>query len=397
VLIHAEVYRKAQRMTVKSRRSAVKTVSSENYAAMLAGMSFEAGSPTEKLKVAVRRYAGLYLPVSHWENILFPARVPGYRPALLDALLSDGISTWRISQDGEKLAFFPPDSVDWDAGIPENDPSDAAKTVRGILIRRGASFSSAVSAALPGESTVDILNRMAGLGDVVCDSFAPMRKISAGLTQKQRMKARVSGVARGRWEIARPICEPTIEDRLNAAFERWGIVCRETAAMEGIRFSDVLELLRRKEYTAEVRRGYFVEGLSGAQFVRSVDFERIGAALQDPEKEPVCLNALDPAQAWGKVLKHESDRAFLCVSGTAVVTAGGRVKMLLERRGAVLRSFGADEEDVAAAVRAFRSGRLFPEQSVMTVRECPKDMGELLEKAGFVREMNDYVLDKRGV
>ena len=36
--------------------------------------------------------------------------------------------------------------------------------------------------------------------------------------------------------------------------------------------------------------------------------------------------------------------------------------------------------------------RLFPELKRLIVREYPEGTGELLKKAGFSREMNDYVL-----
>ena len=85
------------------------------------------------------------------------------------------------------------------------------------------------------------------------------------------------------------------------------------------------------EFTAEARRGYFIRGLSGAQFVRSKDFERICTALNKPESDSVCLNAVDPAQAWGRILKHEPDRAFVCVPGTAVVMRCGIVRIILSR------------------------------------------------------------------
>lgn len=395
--IHAEVYQRAQQMTIKARRRAIETASPQNYAAFLAGWHRESGSPAERLEASLRRLQGMYLPTDQWESVVLPARTAGYRPAMLDALLSGGSVTWRISPDGEKLAFFPPDAVDWDAQIPENDASETAKAVRKILLRRGASFSAAISAGLPGGSTVDVLNRMARLGDVVCDSLAPLRKAAKTTSRKQQVRVRLSSVTSGRWELARPVIEPMLEQRLAAAFDRWGVLCRETAALEGVRISEALSLLRRMEYTAEVRRGYFVSGLSGAQFVRAKDFERIRAALREPEAEPVCLNAVDPAQAWGKILKHVPDRAFLCVSGTAVVISGGEVRLILERQGATMRSFDATQLDYACAAEAFRTGRIFPQLSLLVVKNYSPEAGAMLEVAGFVREMRDYVLEKRRI
>ena len=395
--IHAEVYQRAQRMTVKARRRAIVTVEPQCYAAFLAGWHRESGSPAERLAASLKRLRGLELSIEHWESVVLPARTSGYRPMMLDELLSSGEVMWRLSADGEKLAFHSPDAIDWDAEIPQNDPSEAAQRVRNILLRRGACFSATISAGLPGESTADVLNRMARLGDVVCDSFAPMRKAAASHSRRQQVRARLAGVTGGRWEIARPVQEMSMEQRLDAAFDRWGILCRETAAMDGIRFADALELLRRMEYTAEVRRGYFVRGLSGAQFVRAKDFDRVCAMLKDPEEDPVCLNAVDPAQAWGRIIRHEPEKAFLCVPGTAAVTSKGEVRLVLERQGTVLRDFGATAKDYAAIAEGFRSGRLFPNAHLLTVRSYPEEAGAMLEAAGFIREMRDYVLEKRRI
>lgn len=397
VYIHAEVYQRAQRLTIKARRSSIETVDSGNYAAFLAGWHRESGTPSERLAAFLKRMQGVYLTAEQWESVVLPGHTAAYRPAMLDELLANGTATWRISPDGEKVAFFSPELVDWDAEIPANDPTDAAQKVRNILLRRGASFSAAISVGLPGESTVDVLNRMAKLGDVVCDSFAPLRKTVRTTSQKQRLRARMVGVTGGRWEIARPIGERNLAEQIEATFDRWGILCRETAALEGLRFSEALLLLRQMEYTAQVRRGYFVRGLSGAQFVRAQDFERICSALREPETDSICLNAIDPSQAWGRILPHAQDRTFMCVAGTAVVTSAGEVRLVLERQGAVLRSFDAKTQDYAAVAEAFRAGRIFPQLHLLTVRDYPQEAGKMLETVGFIREMRDYVLDKRRI
>ena len=37
-------------------------------------------------------------------------------------------------------------------------------------------------------------------------------------------------------------------------------------------------------------------------------------------------------------------------------------------------------------------GTLFPDQKRLILKEYPEHAGELLKKAGFIREMQDYVL-----
>jgi len=69
-----------------------------------------AGSGESGLLAAIERLQGLYLPLSHWESIIFPSRVPDYRKDTLDLLCATGQVIWLGRKDeGEKegkVAFF---------------------------------------------------------------------------------------------------------------------------------------------------------------------------------------------------------------------------------------------------------------------------------------------------
>lgn len=396
LFIHSEVYRHAQRLTVDVRRKSIRTAEPSAYAALLADLNRESGSPKERLAQSIRRLYGLYLPIELWESVVLPARTSAYRPQMLDELLASGEAIWRLSEDGKQLAFFPADAVDWEAEIPTRETSSEAAAVRRILERRGASFLHSISAAANGILVRGVLRRMALLGDVVCDSFAPFRNTEPKGSAKNRVRSRISQTDGGRWELARPVVQPDLNGCIQAAFQRWGILCRETAAAEGLPFGEVLNVLRQMEYTGLARRGYFIRGLSGAQFVRGEDFERIQSRLMSDEEEYVCLNAVDPAQAWGKVLKMESPDAgkFMLVPGTAVVLRGGRVALILERQGSVLRAPEGSAEACRALADAFRAGRIYPNLRFLCIKSYPKEAGQWLEEAGFIREMLDYVLTK---
>ncbi len=395
VFIHAEVYRRAQRLTLSARRRAVETAEPAAYAALLPRWQAEfAGSPRERLAAAIRRLYGLYLPVGLWEGTVLPARTSAYREAMLDELLSAGEAVWRLSDDGARLAFFPADQVDWDAEPPARDSSEEAARVRALLMKRGASFTYALTAALHGLPVREVLKRMALAGDVVCDSLAPLRTPAPSASAKRRVRARMAQTDGGRWELARPMLGEDLSARLDRAFDRWAILCRETASAEGLAFSEALTLLRRMEYTGEARRGYFVRGLSGAQFVRAKDFDRISEGLRRPEAGCLCLCAADPAQAWGRILPldRSGEEAFLCVPGTVVVLEAGRLALIAERQGAVLRAPRANEAAVTALAAAFRAGKIYPHLRILTVKDYPAALVPWLEGAGFIREMRDYVL-----
>lgn len=104
-----------------------------------------------------------------------------------------------------------------------------------------------------------------------------------------------------------------------------------------------MNLLRVQEYTGQVRRGYYVKGLSGAQFIRKKKFESVTAALLYPRKETVWLNAADPMQPWGKLLPHKERKAFVNVPGTVIAFCGGFPVLLFERQGKTLRIFEGAE------------------------------------------------------
>ena len=126
---------------------------------------------------------------------------------------------------------------------------------------------------------------------------------------RQRAGARVKAFYTGRFDLVRALRPLSVQEQMTACFDRYLILCRETAAAFGMSWQEALSLLRVQEYTGQVRRGYFVEGLSGTQFIRKEDFEVVTARLKNPPEEIVWLNAAEPMQPFGKFLPHEQGRA----------------------------------------------------------------------------------------
>jgi ATP-dependent Lhr-like helicase len=82
------------------------------------------------------------------------------------------------------------------------------------------------------------------------------------------------------------------------------------------------------------RRGYFVEGLGGAQFALPGAVERL-RELRGEDDSVVVLAAADPAQPYGAVLpwpKRAAARAAR-VAGAHVVLLGGSAALFVERGG----------------------------------------------------------------
>lgn len=408
---HAELYKRARTQTLKNRRQEIATCPPEAFAALIFSRIRRSAPPEECLKMAVASFVGMELPAGIWEEILLPARVKNYREALLDGFLAQGEYFWQMSEGG-KLKFFPGEQIDWDCDpqVPWELLTEKERLVAEALSRRGASFAQALSGVLSGESpadtqyTLDTLLLMMEKGVVRADSFVPVRqwmnreKIKSAPV-RQRVGARVKALQAGRWDLVRPLRLCPLKEQMDLCFDRYFILCRETAAACHLPWQEVLAILRVQEYTGQVRRGYFVKGLSGAQFIRSGDFESVTAAIGRPGGEMLWLNAADPGQIYGKVLAHEPGRAFVNVPGTAVCFLAGEAVVVFERQGKTLKVFdfqslGAvrTEEALKLFAQDFQDKRIFPGRKRIVVKEFPAEAEAALQKSGFIREMQDYVL-----
>ena len=125
---------------------------------------------------------------------------------------------------------------------------------------------------------------------------------------RQRVNARVmSAVGRALgYCAARP--GKSREELLLRYFTEAVVLCRETflKASMGMNLPGARrwKSLRVWEHTlGRVRRGYFIEGLSGAQFIRKDDYEAVTALLQKSDEELIWLNASDPGTDLGQNFK----------------------------------------------------------------------------------------------
>jgi len=132
------------------------------------------------------------------------------------------------------------------------------------------------------------------------------------------------------------------------------------------------------EDRGRVRRGYFVEGLGGAQFALPAAVDRLRAERpapgddEDASGRVVVLAATDPANPYGAALPWprpaEGGVTYPRTAGAYVVLADGAPVLYLERSGRAIRTFPAfaDRETALAALRALvRPG---PDASLRKVR-----------------------------
>ena len=404
VYYHAELYKRARVRTMKNRREEISTCPAGAYAALLLSRIRHMAPPEEGLRAALPALTGISLPAASLEDFLLPARVRNYQEKLLDELLSTGEYFWYMGEDG-KLCLESTERIDWDRE-PEavrDEVLEALSEKERLLVetlsRRGASFIQALGGALNGEQPHEILFSLMEKGIVNADSFAPVRllmnrKKLEKSAARQRVGARVKAFYTGRFDLVRPRLPLSVQEQMTACFDRYLILCRETAAAYGLSWQEALSLLRVQEYTGQVRRGYFVEGLSGAQFIRKEDFEGITARLKNPGKELFWLNAADPMQPWGKLLPHEQGRAFTIVPGTVIAFENGLPAALFERQGKTLRVFetGSLKEILRLFIEDFQKARIYAGKKRIVVTDYPEEAAAALSESGFRHEMQDYVL-----
>ena len=397
---HAVLYRLARIKTLKNHREEIVTSSPENYMALLLSRMESSAPAGECLQNVLNKYAGLTFPASYWEGVLLPGRIKNYRESILDAFLSEGELFWHMEEKGG-LCFDHQSEIDWDADLSERTKGlgEKEKIIYEALLKRGASFMQALNGLLREESPHETLLSLLEKGLVYADSFVPVRQWinkekTKKATAKQRVNMRVKALHAGRWDVVRPVREKTIEEKLESCFDCYLIVSKETASAFGLSWQDALSVLRIWEYTGQARRGYFVEGMSGAQFIRGRDYASIVRMLQKPEKKLIWINAVDPAQCLGKILPHKEGRNFMNVPGSAVACFAGLPVAVMERQGKVFRVFEKkmQRECLKLFAENFKNGKIFPAIKRIVVKEYPDASGEDFINAGFFKEMQDYVL-----
>ncbi|MDR1538349.1 MAG: DEAD/DEAH box helicase [Clostridiales bacterium] len=402
---HADVYDRARRETLALRRKEASTHPPSCFAALMAGRKEFAGSSEEQLEAALNALRDCAYPAALWESAILPARVNGYRPAQLDALLAKGDFVYCM-ENGKNVSFHRTLDIDWDAELPSlsEDFTQDERLIASTLKKRGASFWQAIAGKLEGRSPYEPLFSLLEKGIVRTDSFLPVRqwldqgrqdkaaqKSQTLAAVKRRASSRSQSMSSGRWELSRPLIESS-DKRLDAVFDKCVIACRETIC--GISWASALERLRSMEISGKVRRGYFVEGLSGAQFVRAEEFEKLNLALDRPGDAIVWLCAADPCQIWGKLIKLEPERSFMNLPGTCVALQAGAPSALFENKGQTLRvlDYSRLSETLRLFAQEYKARRLYAQITRIIVKQYPEDAKNALESAGFSRSAQDYVI-----
>ncbi len=367
------------------------------------------------LREALVPLQALPLPVSLWESAVLPRRVPDYQPAHLDQLCSSGELVWVGAGVDRVAVFFREDAGALGqpaaAPAPEGEVHDA---IRAALAGSAEFWFDLVAATgLEAEVALPALWELVWAGEVTNDAWQPLRagkRYGAPRPARRprrfsRQRASAVTSTQGRWSLAARLF-PERPDRRALAellLERQGIVTRDGVRGEGIPggYGAIYGELRALETVGLCRRGYFVEGLGGAQFALGGAVERLRELrpAEGQEPEALVLAAADPAQPYGAALPWPRRARAARVAGALVVLLGGEAVLFVERGGRTLVPLRDPDPDwlrpaLAALVEHVRAGGA---KRLAVERFDGEPVGEteampLLIEAGFLQGPRRAVL-----
>jgi ATP-dependent Lhr-like helicase len=440
--LDAEVLRRLRRRSLAALRREVEPAPPEALARFLAawqgvGPAGPRAADLDALWRVVEQLQGAAVPASALERQVLAARLPGYQPGLLDQLCASGEVVWAGagalgSDDGWVSLYLAETAPLLLPAPPPVELSPLAQRVREALAGRGAMFFRQLSDAAAPSSDSELLLAIWELvwaGLVTNDTLAPLRALVAGGARRAGRPASRRRPGRrgpplpsrlgppagaGRWSLVAQAAEDATR-RLHAVAEqlldRHGVLTRGAVVAERIPggFAGVYPLLKAMEEAGRCRRGYFVDGLGGAQFAVPGAVDRM-RALVEPRREgdgpgeraaqTQVLAAADPANPYGAALPWP-DRAGPAgqperpghrpgrKAGALVILVDGELVLYVERGGRTLLTFRDDPgrlsraaDALALAVRDGALGRLAVEKADgEAVFDSP--LARALTEAGF--------------
>ncbi len=370
------------------------------------------GGGVERLREVLIPLQGLALPVASWERDVLASRTGSYSPAWLDSLCAGGEVVWvgagSLGRDSGRVALYfredaallgRPSSSVGARGEPPEQPEHALLRER---LAAGPCFFTDLLAELElgGAVLTQALWDLVWAGEVTNDAWAPLRAPrqtlaahalagpararGGGLRSGRRFGGRslragrfgTSAQVQGRWSLtlaffgeqaareqgARPGAIEELRAHRRALaellLERYGVLTREQVSTEGVAggFSALYGALTELETLGVCRRGYFVEGLGGAQFALPGAVERLRARAGEGETATLVLAAVDPAQPYGAVLswprRAAQTRRPARVAGAYVVFVTHEPALYLERGGRGILTLTSESTSLARALRA---------------------------------------------
>ena len=395
------------------------------------------------LRTVMQQLQGCEAPAVAWTRDILPARVADFDAADLDRLCQAGEWAWvlagqetrraraRFLARGQGRPFLA------DAGSLSLNETTAA--VYTFLQHEGASFladiqsglglaatavqTALIELALAGLATNDTLAALQTLlqtNQPAPAAPAPVSALEAELAARrgpravsvgqrpasstlrrarqqveQRLQRGEDAAAwPGRWVIVprAALLGPPLTDELRAdrlarvLLAREGVILRER--LDAGAWSLIYPVLQRMELRGEVRRGYFVSGLSGIQYAQPDAVERLRAAAPGDDAL-IVINASDPANVWSGETGDEAWRVAQ-VPSTHLLLSGGRPVLVAEDNGERLRTaVDASPDQVRRAVSAYLTRPFAPRRVQVNTWNGAPILGSagqpILHELGFQR------------
>jgi ATP-dependent Lhr-like helicase len=269
------------------------------------------------------------------------------------------------------------------------------------------------------------LEELASRGLVTNDRFDPMRPgaraQAEALAAAEAAPARRPSLGRprpvprrassmrpeGRWSrFEPPAAEPGPESEALAwaglLLERYGVLTRETVELDpwAPPWRDLAPWLARAELRGDLRRGYFVEGLSGVQYASDEAAEALARSTDTGRgrADPILISTLDPANVYGSgapfdIALLEGGTARLTRSSSnALVLFGGRPVLIVEANGRRLTGLASATEDELKRSVGLLTSLARPSRRILKVETyngapaLASPAAPWLAEAGFVRD-----------
>lgn len=368
---------------------------------------------------AIEDLQGALVPASALERQVLGARVRGDDvPALLDRLCASGEVIWAGNgglggNDGWVTLAL---AADAHALLPDPLPidlSDTAHRVLDALTDKGALFFRQIVDAVGSLDDHDVLRALWELvwaGHITNDTLQPVRAMATATRSAAKARRRPAMPVRlgppqaaGRWSMlpARQADRTTRSVAIaKRMLQRHGILTRNAVVAERIPggFGGIYAVLKAFEESGTCKRGYFVEGLGGAQFAHAGAVDRLRAT---DRTGAVVLAAADPANPYGAALpwperagetpSHRPARK----AGATVVLVDGACAAYLEKGGRTLLTYDDDAlpDAIAAIARAARAG-------ILAGLSIEKHNGPPVQNEGSFADLlheHGFVLTPRGM
>ncbi|MGP4055305.1 ATP-dependent helicase [Mycobacterium sp. 4D054] len=394
-----EVLRILRRRSLAALRAQIEPVSTAAFGRFLPSWQMLGGDTVtgvDGLAAVIDQLAGVPMPASAVEPLIFGQRVRDYQPGMLDELLASGEVLWSgagsLSTADGWVAFHLAETAPLSLAPPgELDLTDVHHAVLGALAGGGAYFFRQLSVdGVTAASLKEALWQLIWAGYVGGDTFAPVRALLAGTrgtgqrraatpSHRHRRAPRLNRYSlstsnlsahrdtdppvAGRWS-ALPVAEVDTTMRAHYQAEqllaRHGVLTRGAVAGENFRgnvpggFASMYKVLTTMEEAGRCQRGYFVESLGGAQFATASTVDRLRShadSIDDQQQHlrAIAIAATDPANPYGAALPWplrdtDGDKAHRPgrKAGALVVLVDGELAWFVERGGRSLLSFTAD-------------------------------------------------------